>query len=452
MGAVAVITAPGEELSDEDLGCWSLRRAAPTAAAGGAAPRVARESRGRQPGTPAAASMPRRRRASGRESSASTWPPWRRPVPVAGSPARTSSAPPPRPGRLGCRASDRSGRAGGRHEDRRAPGRPGGRDGDDRLPARAWRLAVNLGQRARRLRRDLPRRRRRPSRPRRQRQTVARVDRLLVPGLADAIGERHREAGAGARRPRRPLARRRNGAAARARPAEAGPRAGAGRQRRLSGRRSAANCSIGSNPSPRATRRAGCSSSSSRTGGSSSNAASTTCTRLAPPQAPTPRSRRLPRARSPGTGSNLVLVDRLGELEVPVLLVWGELDRVIPSTHAVAAATAMPDAPGSRSWRASATCRRSKQRRHSPRSSIAGWRRSRARDASGRWSASSPTRPRARTSGGSSPTARRSTTTRRSTSSGACCSVSTPPGSARSPISRTPTASSSGPPPRPRLA
>jgi pimeloyl-ACP methyl ester carboxylesterase len=43
-------------------------------------------------------------------------------------------------------------------------------------------------------------------------------------------------------------------------------------------------------------------------------------------------------------GQNLVLVDRLGELEVPVLIVWGELDRVLPSTHAVAAATALPTA------------------------------------------------------------------------------------------------------------
>jgi pyruvate dehydrogenase E2 component (dihydrolipoamide acetyltransferase) len=43
-------------------------------------------------------------------------------------------------------------------------------------------------------------------------------------------------------------------------------------------------------------------------------------------------------------GQNLVLVDRLGELEVPVLIVWGELDRVIPANHAVAAATAMPTA------------------------------------------------------------------------------------------------------------
>jgi pimeloyl-ACP methyl ester carboxylesterase len=41
-------------------------------------------------------------------------------------------------------------------------------------------------------------------------------------------------------------------------------------------------------------------------------------------------------------GQNLVLTDRLGELEVPVLVVWGELDRVIPSTHAVAAAAALP--------------------------------------------------------------------------------------------------------------
>ena len=43
-------------------------------------------------------------------------------------------------------------------------------------------------------------------------------------------------------------------------------------------------------------------------------------------------------------GQNLVLVDRLGELEVPVLIVWGELDRVLPSTHAVAALSALPTA------------------------------------------------------------------------------------------------------------
>jgi pyruvate dehydrogenase E2 component (dihydrolipoamide acetyltransferase) len=43
-------------------------------------------------------------------------------------------------------------------------------------------------------------------------------------------------------------------------------------------------------------------------------------------------------------GQNLVLADRLGELEVPLLVVWGELDRVIPSTHAVAALTAVPTA------------------------------------------------------------------------------------------------------------
>jgi pyruvate dehydrogenase E2 component (dihydrolipoamide acetyltransferase) len=43
-------------------------------------------------------------------------------------------------------------------------------------------------------------------------------------------------------------------------------------------------------------------------------------------------------------GQNLVLVDRLGELEVPLLVIWGELDRVIPSRHAVAALTALPTA------------------------------------------------------------------------------------------------------------
>ena len=43
-------------------------------------------------------------------------------------------------------------------------------------------------------------------------------------------------------------------------------------------------------------------------------------------------------------GQNLVLTDRLGELEVPLLVIWGELDRVTPSAHAVAALTALPSA------------------------------------------------------------------------------------------------------------
>jgi pyruvate dehydrogenase E2 component (dihydrolipoamide acetyltransferase) len=43
-------------------------------------------------------------------------------------------------------------------------------------------------------------------------------------------------------------------------------------------------------------------------------------------------------------GQNVVLTDRLGELDVPLLVIWGELDRVIPSTHAVAAAAAQPTA------------------------------------------------------------------------------------------------------------
>ena len=41
-------------------------------------------------------------------------------------------------------------------------------------------------------------------------------------------------------------------------------------------------------------------------------------------------------------GQQHILVDRLGELEIPVLLVWGELDRVIPASHAVTAASALP--------------------------------------------------------------------------------------------------------------
>jgi pyruvate dehydrogenase E2 component (dihydrolipoamide acetyltransferase) len=43
-------------------------------------------------------------------------------------------------------------------------------------------------------------------------------------------------------------------------------------------------------------------------------------------------------------GQNGILVEQLGELEVPLLVIWGELDRVIPSTHAVAAAAALPTA------------------------------------------------------------------------------------------------------------
>jgi pyruvate dehydrogenase E2 component (dihydrolipoamide acetyltransferase) len=43
-------------------------------------------------------------------------------------------------------------------------------------------------------------------------------------------------------------------------------------------------------------------------------------------------------------GQNIVLADRLSELEAPLLVVWGELDRVLPSTHAVVAVTALPNA------------------------------------------------------------------------------------------------------------
>ncbi len=42
------------------------------------------------------------------------------------------------------------------------------------------------------------------------------------------------------------------------------------------------------------------------------------------------------------SGQNVNYFDRLGELEVPVLLVWGELDRVLPARHAVAANAALP--------------------------------------------------------------------------------------------------------------
>jgi pimeloyl-ACP methyl ester carboxylesterase len=41
-------------------------------------------------------------------------------------------------------------------------------------------------------------------------------------------------------------------------------------------------------------------------------------------------------------GQKVRFIGRLGELEAPILIVWGELDRVIPARHAVAAATASP--------------------------------------------------------------------------------------------------------------
>jgi pyruvate dehydrogenase E2 component (dihydrolipoamide acetyltransferase) len=43
-------------------------------------------------------------------------------------------------------------------------------------------------------------------------------------------------------------------------------------------------------------------------------------------------------------GQNLVLAHRVSELEVPLLVIWGELDRVIPSRHAVATAAFLPAA------------------------------------------------------------------------------------------------------------
>ncbi len=43
-------------------------------------------------------------------------------------------------------------------------------------------------------------------------------------------------------------------------------------------------------------------------------------------------------------GQKVVFIDRLGDLNVPLLLIWGELDRVIPARHGVAASDAMPSA------------------------------------------------------------------------------------------------------------
>jgi pyruvate dehydrogenase E2 component (dihydrolipoamide acetyltransferase) len=42
------------------------------------------------------------------------------------------------------------------------------------------------------------------------------------------------------------------------------------------------------------------------------------------------------------SGQTIAYLDRLSELEAPVLVVWGELDRVLPARHAVAANAALP--------------------------------------------------------------------------------------------------------------
>lgn len=42
------------------------------------------------------------------------------------------------------------------------------------------------------------------------------------------------------------------------------------------------------------------------------------------------------------SGQTIAYLDRLSQLEQPVLIAWGELDRVLPSHHAVAAHTALP--------------------------------------------------------------------------------------------------------------
>jgi pimeloyl-ACP methyl ester carboxylesterase len=44
------------------------------------------------------------------------------------------------------------------------------------------------------------------------------------------------------------------------------------------------------------------------------------------------------------TGQKFVFVERLGEIEAPMLVIWGELDRVVPARHAVAAMEAHPSA------------------------------------------------------------------------------------------------------------
>ena len=45
-----------------------------------------------------------------------------------------------------------------------------------------------------------------------------------------------------------------------------------------------------------------------------------------------------------GTRKRLQLVERLRELEIPLLVVWGEHDRVLPVSHAYEAARELPNA------------------------------------------------------------------------------------------------------------
>jgi pimeloyl-ACP methyl ester carboxylesterase len=44
------------------------------------------------------------------------------------------------------------------------------------------------------------------------------------------------------------------------------------------------------------------------------------------------------------SGQQVEFLDRLNQLEVPVMIVWGELDRVVPARQAMAAAIALPTA------------------------------------------------------------------------------------------------------------
>ena len=341
MGAVAVITAPGEDLSDEDVQALVATSSGGTTVTGGASPRVAREGRqaardasGRVNASPAA-----RKRARELGIDLATV---EATGPVDGSPAKTSSVP-RQTCNYRCRAANRSRRASGRHKDRRAPGGPP--DATETIvflhglggSQSTW--ASVLGA----FRGDLSHRRRRPSR-----------------ATAPATN----------RRQSRPTTRSR-----------ASPRRSASFSKSWSLRHPfSIGHSLGGATAlqlaldrPKLVRALVLVDSAAL--GLEINGELLDRIESAPSRDEARRllelffeDRRFVLERgiddmyaarnAPGAddavkaiaggfhrrGQNLVLFDRLGELEVPLLVIWGELDRVIPSRHAVAALTALPTA------------------------------------------------------------------------------------------------------------
>ena len=218
MGAVAVITALGEDLSDEEVQALVTTRSGATAAAGGAAPRVAREGRqaardtsGRVNASPAA-----RKRAGELGIDLET-------VEATGPGGRITSEDVERAAEtwLASAAAPRSEvveLADGTNIATLVAGPPEATGTIVFLHGLGGSQST-WGSVLRRFRGDSPHRRSRPTRPRRQRQTVARVDRLLGPGIGRQDRRASREAGAFTGCPDRPLSWWCNGTATRARPA-----------------------------------------------------------------------------------------------------------------------------------------------------------------------------------------------------------------------------------------